>query len=317
MIRGIRAVDGNLIAGTAQTDLLTLWLHHSSGNESKPYYVGRVEFTPEEMDTYYIVAGAHPGYIGTYEVSVEEVLFVRFPSQDFNNVADDPQGLWSDGETMWVSSLITHKLHAYALSTKARNLDKDIDLSAEFLFPFVGPDGLWSDGETMWVVDNSTNTLFAYKLTPDADFGDRDSGKDIALAADNVNSWGIWSDGTTMWVSDQSWVSEQDSGRVRAYNLSTKARDSGKDITLAVDNFTPWGIWSDGTTMWVVDRVGDKLYAYNLSTKARDSAKDINLPSDNTFASGIWSDGETMWVTDLQKDKIFAYSISATLVAAP
>ena len=73
MIRGIRDVDGNLIAGTAQTDLLTVWLHHSSGNESKPYYVGRVEFTPEETDTYYIVAGAHTGYIGTYEVSVEEV----------------------------------------------------------------------------------------------------------------------------------------------------------------------------------------------------------------------------------------------------
>ena len=76
IIRGIRDVDGNLIAGTAQTDLLTVWLHHSSGNESKPYYVGRVEFTPEETDTYYIVAGAHTGYTGTYEVSVKEVKLV-------------------------------------------------------------------------------------------------------------------------------------------------------------------------------------------------------------------------------------------------
>ena len=75
MIRGIRDVDGNLIAGTAQTDLLTLWLHHSSGNESKPYYVGRVEFTPEQTDTYYIVAGAHTGYTGTYEVSVKEPVY--------------------------------------------------------------------------------------------------------------------------------------------------------------------------------------------------------------------------------------------------
>ena len=75
IIRGIRDVDGNLIAGTAQTDLLTLWLHHSSGNESKPYYVGRVEFTPEETDTYYIVAGAHTGYTGTYEVSVKEPVW--------------------------------------------------------------------------------------------------------------------------------------------------------------------------------------------------------------------------------------------------
>ena len=73
LIRGIRDADGNLIAGTAQTDLLTLWIHHSSGKESKPYYVVLVEFTPEETDTYYIVAGAHTGYTGTYEVSVEEV----------------------------------------------------------------------------------------------------------------------------------------------------------------------------------------------------------------------------------------------------
>ena len=66
-------MDGNRIAGTAQTDLLTLWLHHSSSNESKPYYVGRVEFTPGETDTYYIVAGAHTGYTGTYDVSVGDV----------------------------------------------------------------------------------------------------------------------------------------------------------------------------------------------------------------------------------------------------
>ena len=239
----------------------------------------------------------------TEELETTVVLLERFPSQDFNNVADAPQGLWSDGETMWVSGLLTHKLHAYALSTKARNSDKDIDLSAEFIFPFVGPDGLWSDGETMWVVDTSTNTLIAYKLTPDADFGDRDSGKDIALAADNANSWGIWSDGTTMWVSDQV------SGKVHAYNLSTKARDSGKDITLAADNVIPWGIWSHGTTIWATAALAKKLYAYDLSTKAHDSDKDITLTSDNSSARGIWSDGETMWVADLQKDKIFAYSI--------
>ena len=132
IIRGIRDVDGNLIAGTAQTDLLTVWLHHSSGNESKNYYVGRVEFTPEETDTYYIVAGAHTGYIGTYEVSVEEVLFERFPSQDFNTLVDAgndlPQGIWSDDETMWVADFLDKKLYAYALSTKARDSAKDIDL---------------------------------------------------------------------------------------------------------------------------------------------------------------------------------------------
>ena len=99
MIRGIRDVDGNLIAGTAQTDLLTLWLHHSSGNESKPYYVGRVEFTPEETDTYYIVAGAHTGYTGTYEVSVKEPVWSATMTVGSSTIS--PQSLFGwDGDAL-------------------------------------------------------------------------------------------------------------------------------------------------------------------------------------------------------------------------
>ena len=307
LIRGIRDVDGKLIAGTAQTDLLTLWLHHSSGNESKPYYVGRVEFTPEETDTYYIVAGAHTGYIGTYEVSVEEVL-VRFPSQDFNTLNDagnkGPQDIWSDGVTMWVGDFADVKLYAYARSTKARDSDNDIDVSADFGL-LRGPFGIWSDGTTMWVADTNTDTLLAYKLTPAADIGARDSGKDIALTSVNSSPAGIWADGTTMWVTDA------DDKRLYAYNLSTKARDSDKEIALTSGEGLNWGIWSDGTTMWVTDADDGKLYAYNLSTKARDSDKEIALTSDNGSARGIWSDGETMWVADSNQDKIYAYSIPA------
>ena len=165
IIRGIRDVDGNLIAGTAQTDLLTLWLHHSSGNESKPYYVGRVEFTPEETDTYYIVAGAHTGYTGTYEVSVEEVLFERFPSQDFNTLNDAGndvvRGIWSDDETMWVADYADLKLYAYALSTKARDSAKDIALVSDN----DDPKGIWSDGETMWVADSDQEKIYAYSIS--------------------------------------------------------------------------------------------------------------------------------------------------------
>ena len=73
LIRGIRDADGDLIAGTEQRDLVTLWLHHSSGNESKPYYHGQVEFTPDETGTYYISAGSYV-YTGTYELSVGEVV---------------------------------------------------------------------------------------------------------------------------------------------------------------------------------------------------------------------------------------------------
>ena len=73
LIRGIRDADGDLIAGTEQRDLVTLWLHHSSDTESKPYYRGQVEFTPDETGTHYISAGSYV-YTGTYELSVEEVV---------------------------------------------------------------------------------------------------------------------------------------------------------------------------------------------------------------------------------------------------
>ena len=65
-------------------------------------------------------------------------------------------------------------------------------------------------------------------------------------------------------------------------------------------NYSPLGLWSDGTTMWIVDSVTDKIYAYNLSTKTRDAAKDFDTLSaaGNTNPTGLWSDGMTMWVTD-------------------
>ena len=242
--------------------------------------------------------------------------FERFSSQDFNTLGgagnSDAQSIWSDGETMWVADYSGLKIHAYALSTKARDSAKDIDVSANFI-PGIGgsgPYGISSYDTTMWVVDFLTRTLLAYNLTPGADFGARDSDKDIALvASDNTNSWGIWSDGTTMWVADRG------VDKLYAYNLSTKAHDSDKDIALASSNTVGRGIWSDGTTMWVVDEKfrNEKIYAYKLTPGAdfgaRDSDKDIALPSDNSDPTGIWSDGETMWVADSGEEKIFAYQI--------
>ena len=238
----------------------------------------------------------------------DTVRLVRLPSHDFNTLvgvgSPFPSGIWSDDTTMWVADFIDQKLYAYALSTKARDSGKDIDLSADF-GTFNGPNGIWSDGTTMWAVDSLSLTLLAYKLTPGADFGAHDSSKDIALASDNGDPWGLWSDGETMWVTDKPDLN------LYAYNLSTKARDSGKDVALTSKNGHSRGIWSDGTTMWVADNIDAKLYAYNLSTEAHDSAKDAALASNNDNARGIWSDGETMWVTDVDDDKIYAYSIPA------
>ena len=220
----------------------------------------------------------------------------------------NPQGIWSDGTTMWVLDRFDRKLYAYNLATKARDSSKDFNtLRAARNF---GPEGIWSDGTTMWVSDNFDNKLYAYNLATKA----RDSSKDFSTLP-SLHPDCLWSDGTTMWISDSG------ERKLYAYNLATKARDSSKDFdTLAAaGNTHPQGLWSDGTTMWIADRFDRKLYAYNLATKARDSSKDFDTlaAAGNTFAYGIWSDGTTMWVVDDTDDKIYAYNLATKAYIAP
>ena len=120
----------------------------------------------------------------------------------------------------------------------------------------------------------------------------------LSLDSQNDKAKGIWSDGTTMWVAEHSY-----SAKLFAYNLSTGARDSAKDIARLnpAANHHATGLWSDGTTIWVADSRDDKIYAYDLASGSRQSGSDINDLDDagNTHARGIWSDGTTMWVADI------------------
>ncbi|MYN66508.1 MAG: hypothetical protein F4X11_15990 [Acidobacteria bacterium] len=120
---------------------------------------------------------------------------------------------------------------------------------------------------------------------------------------------GIWSDGTTMWVTNY-WY-----GKIFAYNMSDKSRDSSKDFNglrwwFGVND--PYGIWSDGTTMWVTDQTADKIYAFKMSDKSRDSSKDfastLALAFNNNLY-GIWSDGTTLWVVDAGDNKVYSYNL--------
>ena len=75
-----------------------------------------------------------------------------------------------------------------------------------------------------------------------------------------------------------------------------------REFDLAMDNNSPSGLWSDGTTIWVINTedfdVDAKLYAYTLATGARDAAKEFDVAEENEDPSGMWSDGNTMWVLD-------------------
>ena len=219
----------------------------------------------------------------------------RVPDKDFNTLEAAgnkfPEGIWSNGTTMWVLDSFEDKIYAYNMKSKARDPDKDFnELDAANNFP----EDIWSDGTTMWVVDYYYKKIYAYNMRSKA----RDPGKDFEL---HSASTGIWSDGATMWVL----ASAKD--KIYAYDMRSKARDPDKDLEL---NFSAYAkdtdIWSDGTTMWVVDDWDDTMYAYNMRSRARDP-KDFNKLAEIYSPTGIWSDGTTVWVVDGHYDKIYAY----------
>ena len=129
----------------------------------------------------------------------------------------------------------------------------------------------------------------------------RDSSKDIRLV-DTHNLGGV-SDGTTLWF-----VTFSANPIARAYNASTRARDSSKDITLIGNPASlRSGVFADNT-LWFIDFQTDIARAYNASTRARDSSKDISLGT-GTWYGGA-SDGITLWFIDDDTDTVYAYNAS-------
>ena len=227
----------------------------------------------------------------------------RDESKEFRLISSgnhNPNGIWSDGVTMYVSDWVDNRIYAYNFETKARDSSKEITglTSARN----TSPQGIWSDGVTMYVVDSAQRKIFAYNLATRL----RDSAKDFnTLLPDNANPKGIWSDGVTMYLSDDN------DDKIYAYNFATKARDSAKDFNTlrAAGNRDPFGLWSDGVTMYVTHY--GIIQAYNLRTKERDPSKDITTlaAAGNASPRALWSDGATMFALDGQDFRIYAYQL--------
>ena len=81
--------------------------------------------------------------------------FTRNPAAEFNTLEAAgntwPDGIWSDGTTMWVVDWLDQEIYAYDMVSKARVPGKEFNtLEAA---GNTWPGGIWSDGTTMWVAD--------------------------------------------------------------------------------------------------------------------------------------------------------------------
>jgi len=71
-----------------------------------------------------------------------------------------PEGVWSDGSTIWVVDNESRRLVAYNRSTGNYLVDKTIELDGSN----GAPRDIWSTASTIWVSDWDDTKLYAYGL---------------------------------------------------------------------------------------------------------------------------------------------------------
>ena len=170
-------------------------------------------------------------------------------------------GIWSDGQTMWVSDDDRATIFAYSLQSdnygnrlRTKEFHTYIKASRNGRL-YADLRGLWSDGTHMWVADSRVKKIVAYTLG-----GQRNADLDLNLldGVDNDGPTDIWSNGHTMWVADYR------DKKIYAYRLSDGVRQPGLDYNNleSAGNVSPTGIWSNGKLMYVYDNSKNTLYSY-------------------------------------------------------
>ena len=170
-------------------------------------------------------------------------------------------GIWSDGQTIWVSD--DHRATIFAYSLQSDNYGNRLRTKEFHTYIkasrngwlYADLRGLWSDGTHMWVADSRVKKIVAYTLG-----GQRNADLDLNLL-DGVGNDGptdIWSNGYTMWVADYR------DKKIYAYRLSDGVRQPGLDYNNleSAGNVSPTGIWSNGKLMYVYDNSKNTLYSY-------------------------------------------------------
>ena len=76
-----------------------------------------------------------------------------------HHLNNSPQGIWSDGTTIWVAQFASTKFFAYTLDNGMYDPDKDFDRAPDNIYPR----DIWSDGTTLYVPDHF-HKLYSYRM---------------------------------------------------------------------------------------------------------------------------------------------------------
>lgn len=112
-----------------------------------------------------------------------------------------PEGLASNGTSLWVAEHMHQHVHAYNVSTMGTFGARQEALEGALATPYGAPRGMWTDGSTLWVVDGSFLRVHAHGLGSSGVGGVRLS-REIELDGGNQAPGGIAGSGGVLWVAD-------------------------------------------------------------------------------------------------------------------
>ena len=170
--------------------------------------------------------------------------------------------------------------------------------------------GLTANAE--YDVEASQDNTFPTASTRTATFTNRPLAEDFAL--DRVGLYFGITGNDAIWAGlHRHLVSPSEPG-MYAYDRTTKLADAANNMTGATFTGgaanTPYGLWSDATTMLIVDTENDQLLAIDWQTQTRLPDQDVTTlaSAGNDSPFGVWADNDTVWVSDGLNFSLYAYS---------
>ena len=255
----------------------------------------------------------------TRRVPNSELSGQGFTASQLHSNNDSPNGIWTDGTTMWVLDSAKRKVFAYRLSDRQRQTSKEFNLHSDHEDPGM----LTSDGNVMWILANESGFgqqhIFAYSLSD----GTRQPGREIAVAwFIDHNIWGIAADAARnrMWVlapSNEPGRAEVEhfNRRLFAFDLTTGAYRPQPTFDPLSDGVVAWELSHllvSGDTVWISNSVDgiEAIRAFSFSRGgAATPGRDVFLLPNHVSPGTFTIHGNTMWVLDHDEISIRAYSI--------
>ena len=224
--------------------------------------------------------------------------------------SDNPNGVVSDGTSVWTWDSGLSYARAWNLTTKARESSKDINFSSARASNGRTYGGFYYKG-TIYL-QHANGYVSAY----DPANGSRVTNKEVTLSFPRSGLTGIafLGDRFYTWARPHKelYYVSVPANKLNSYNATTFAHLNS--YLLPSENPDPYGVATDGKTLWISDKTTSEILGYRASNVTRDASKDIANVSlyGNADPRGIdLADSlATLRAVDYTDKKVYVYSLT-------